>query len=86
MIKDKDKFPTMIIDGEIIDLNTASEEKLEKLQEKLEQMQEEIRNKIIFHNHFHILIPYYGQAATLHIYPFYKHLKNHQNKHKNTWL
>ena len=38
MIKDKDKFPTMIIDGEIIDLNTASEEKLEKLQEKLEQM------------------------------------------------
>ena len=46
MMKNKDKFPTMIIDGEIIDLNTASEEKLEKLQEKLEQMQEEIRNKI----------------------------------------
>lgn len=46
MIKNKDKFPTMIIDGEIIDLNTVSEEKLEMLQEKLEQMQEEIRNKI----------------------------------------
>ena len=42
----RDKFSSMIIDGQIVDLNSISYEKLDELQAKLEKKQEEIREKI----------------------------------------
>ena len=42
----KDTFSTVIIDGQIINLNNISYEKMDELQSKLEKKQEEIRKKI----------------------------------------
>ncbi len=42
----KNKFSTMIIDGQIVDLNSISYEKMDEIQAKLEKKQEEIRDKI----------------------------------------
>lgn len=46
MMDNRDKFSSMIIDGQIVDLNSISYEKLDELQAKLEKKQEEIREKI----------------------------------------
>lgn len=45
-MKKKDTFSTVIIDGQIINLNNISYEKMDELQSKLEKKQEEIRKKI----------------------------------------
>ena len=45
-MNDKNKFSTMIIDGQIVNLNNVSYEKLDELQAKLEKKQEEIQEKI----------------------------------------
>jgi hypothetical protein len=45
-MNDKNKFSTMIIDGQIVDLNSISYEKMDEIQAKLEKKQEEIRDKI----------------------------------------
>lgn len=42
----KNKFSTMIIDEQIVDLNSISYEKMDEIQAKLEKKQEEIRDKI----------------------------------------
>lgn len=42
----EEKFGTMIIDGKIINLDTISEEELDKLIKKLEQKEEKIRQEI----------------------------------------
>ncbi len=41
-----EKFGTMIIDGKIINLDTISEEELDKLIKKLEQKEEKIKQEI----------------------------------------
>ena len=46
MLDNKDKFPTMMIDSKMVDLNSISMEELKELEEKLKQKQEELRKEI----------------------------------------
>lgn len=45
-MESKEKFQSMIIDGQIVDLNSISYEKMDEIQEKLEKRQNEIRRVI----------------------------------------
>jgi len=42
----EEKLGTIIVDGRIVNLDTASEEELDKCIEKLEKQEEEIRKEI----------------------------------------